>query len=86
MIFILKIKQPSWYLNRHYYDKNEFELVYKEYFYKYVSFLKPDFNRNDKRIDRMFKLEKELAMVFNLTLLNTVILDVINCLNLASNK
>lgn len=41
----------------------EFELAYKDYLHKYVSFLKPNFARNDKRIDKIYEFEKTLAMV-----------------------
>ncbi len=68
-LFFFKIKQPSWLFNKQYYNKPEFESAYKDYLFKFVNFLNPDFKREDERIDSIFEIEKQFAMVSEFFLL-----------------
>lgn len=64
-LLILKIKQPGWLFNKHYYSDASFMEAYKDYMRKYIGFLNPSLNNLDKDIDMMIKLETDIAMVLS---------------------
>ncbi len=61
---ILKIKQPSWFFSKQYYNDEKFEAAYKEYLLKYVTFLNTTtLPEIEKKVDMIFEIEKNLALV-----------------------
>ncbi|CAF0711928.1 unnamed protein product [Brachionus calyciflorus] len=59
---ILKVKQPNWLFNKQYYNDSGFVKTYKEYAKKYVTFLNSSAANVNEQIDRMFEIEKLIAM------------------------
>lgn len=60
---IKKLQQASWFFNRKYYNNSKVIEAYKKHMLEVVKYLKPDVVNANEQIERMYNLEKELAMV-----------------------
>ena len=61
----LKIKQPSWFFNKAYYNNSNFVKAYKKYIYNYVHYLNASSVDLESKIDQLFELEKLIGNVIN---------------------
>ena len=68
-LMILKIKQPLWFFNKHYYSDVKFLSAYEEYMSKYVLYLNKNLKAEqiNEQISNMIELEKLFAMVNKFT-------------------
>ncbi len=59
---MLKLKQPTWFYSKKYYEEKAFKNAYVEYLKKFVVYLNPSLDdKNDEQINRIFELEKNIA-------------------------